>query len=468
MSFTEKFSFEHFNKIFTPQSVAVLGASNNSNKLGFHVMKSLTQSGYQGKIYPINPGSEQIMGLKAYASLSDIESSVDLAIIVLPAHLVMNIFQECKEKGIQGIVLITAGFKEIEDPNGAKQQEQLTELANEANLPVIGPNTFGLLNLHTDLNASFTPEFSKLEKGNVALVSQSGGISHLLGFMAMNLQVKMSKIVGLGNRLNVDFADMLIYLAQDPESQVIVLYLEGIDNPRELIQATENIRGKKPVLAYKAGRAKTSNQASVSHTGSMAGKQEIYEAAFRQSGIYCLSDSERLLDMAQALTVCSLPQGPKIAVLSAQAGPSMIACDICHDFGLDITTFKPTTQETINELLPPLALRTNPVDMGPAWYNSSALQGIVRAVMEDENVDGIILLTMFASANVETVPNLAELFLEWDQKKPLITCLSYPSVIWDDTLQKLTEAKAIYNLPSPERAARVMADLYHYTLLVRK
>ncbi len=468
MTSNQEFPFDHLHKIFQPRSVAVLGASDNTSKLGFHVMKSLVQGGYKGYIFPINPGAKEIIGFQAYTSLSAVNQPIDLAIIVLPATLVLDILQECKQNGVKGVVLITAGFKEIDDPAGARQQKQLAELTIKANLPVIGPNTFGLLNLHADLNASFTPELSNLEKGNVALVCQSGGISHLLAYMAMQLHVGISKLVGLGNRLNIDFAHMLNFLAQDPQTQVIALYLEGIDDPRELMQAAEQVRGKKPVIAYKSGRAKAGNQASVSHTGSMAGRQELYEAAFRQTGIYSVPDSERLMDLAQALAVCPLPKGPRVAVLSGQAGLSMVVCDICHDAGLDVTALQNTTQKTINKLLPPLALRSNPVDMGPAWYNSAALQTIVRAVMEDENVDGILLLMMFASANIQTVPDLAELFLEWNQKKPLITCLRAPLGIWDNVLQQLRTARAVYNLPSPERAAHAMAGLWHYKQLSTK
>jgi acyl-CoA synthetase (NDP forming) len=194
----------------------------------------------------------------------------------------------------------------------------------------------------------------------------------------------------------------------------------------------------------------------------MAGKQEVYEGALRQAGVFCADSTQTLLDLAHALCVCPLPEAPRVAVLTGQAGPGMAASDICELEGLEITPFQPQTQTTINALLPPLALRTNPVDMGPAWYNSDAIQGIVRAVMEDRNVDGILLLMMFASANREAVPSLSSLFLEWNQKKPVITCLISPPGIWDDQVRSLEKAGAIVNLPSPERAAKVMASLWQY------
>lgn len=448
--------------LFSPSTVAVIGASGNPSKLGYHVMKSLTAGGYGGKIIPVNPGSKRIFDLDSVPSIMEFQGEIDVGIIVLPAKLVPAIFEECEKKQVRGIVLITAGFKEIDDPAGREQQELLARMANRAGIPVIGPNTFGMINIHRNLNASFTPEFSLLEKGGVSLISQSGGISHLLAFMAMKARIGFSKIIGLGNRLNVDFADMLHFLSEDADTRVIMLYVEGLDDPTPLMKAAETLRGKKPIVAYKTGSSRTGNQSSLSHTGSMAGRQEIYEGALRQAGVFCADSSQTLLDLAHALCVCPLPNAPRVAVLTGQAGPGMAASDICELEGLEIPPFRPQTQTTINALLPPLALRTNPVDMGPAWYDSKAIQGIVKAVMDDPNVDGILLLMMFASANKEAVPRLSNLLLEWNQKKPVVTCLVSPPGVWDDHLRRLEIAGAIVNLPSPERAAKAMASLWQY------
>jgi acetyl-CoA synthetase (ADP-forming) len=451
---------KNLRSLFLPDTVAVIGASDNPGKLGFHVMQSLTTGHFAGTIVPINPGSDTIMGINAYPSVTAFEEPVDLAIVVLPAKLVPNTFEECIEKEVKGIVLITAGFKEIDDPKGAELQKALAQMAGEAGIPVVGPNTFGMVNLHHNLNASFTPQFSWLQKGNISLVSQSGGISHLIAFMAMKQDIGMSKIVGLGNRLNVDFAEMLAYLVDDPDTQVIILYLEGLEEPRRLIHVAAQNRNRKPIVAYKTGNAEVGDRASLSHTGSMAGKHEIYEGALKQSGILCIDNTEILLDTARAMSMCPLPRGGRVAILSGQAGPGMAASDVCEAEGLNIATFRPRTQQVINELLPPLALRTNPVDMGPAWYNASAIAGIVKAVMDDENVDAILLLMMFASANREAVAGISDLLLEWKQRKPIIACLISPPGIWDEQVVALEKGSALVNVPTPERAARVMANLW--------
>ena len=446
--------------IFNPRSVAVIGASDNSGKLGSHVMRSLTEGNYPGRIYPVNPGKSEMFGMKTYPSLIQIPESVALSIIVLPAEQVPRTVIECGEKGVKGIVLITAGFREIEDQKGQALQSEVTKLADQFDIKIIGPNTFGIVNLHLPLNASFTPEFSLLEKGSISLVSQSGGISHLMAFLSLQCNVGFSKIVGLGNRCNVDFGEMVEYLLHDNQTKVIALYMEGIDHPKRLIEVAKENK-EKPILAYKVGRSLTSNQASQFHTGSLAGKHEIYESAFKQAGILTIGSSEELLDTAKALTMCPLPGGNKVAVLSGQAGPGMVACDVCEMEGLLIPPFSPEIQKGVKELLPPLAIRTNPVDMGPAWYDSKAIKRIVNTVMDDKNIDALIVCIMYASANRSAVGILSDLLVERRINKPILCCFSAPAGIWDNEIKRLKRS-GVPNYPTPERAAKTLANLYRF------
>jgi len=445
--------------IFNPRSVAVIGASDNPGKLGSHVMKSLTQGRYPGRIYPVNPGKDEIMGIKTYPSLTRVPDIIDLSIVVLPADQVPKIIKECQEKGVKGIVLITAGFKEIEDKKGEILQREITELADRYGIKIIGPNTFGITNLHHSLNASFTPEFSLVEKGGISFVSQSGGMSHLMAFLSLQNKIGFSKIIGLGNRCNVDFAEMVEYLIKDSQTKVIALYMEGIDHPKRLMEVARKGNREKPLLVYKVGRSSTSDKASQFHTGSLAGKHKIYESAFKQAGILTVGSSEELLDTAKALTMCPLPQGNRVAVLSGQAGPGMAACDVCEMEGLSIPPFTPKTQKRVEELLPPLAIRTNPVDMGPAWYDSEAIKGIVHTVMDDKNIDALIVCIMFASANRSAVGILAELLLERETDKPILCCFSAPAGIWDNEIKRL-EGSGFPNYPTPERAAKTLVNLF--------
>ena len=447
--------------LFTPRAVAVIGASDNPGKLGSHVMRSLTEGKYPGRIYPVNPGKNEMFGMKAYPSLLQIPESVDLSIIVLPAESVPKTVIECGEKGVKGIVLITAGFREIEDQKGQALQSEVTKLADQFSIKIIGPNTFGIVNLHLPLNASFTPEFSWVDKGGISLVSQSGGMSHLIAFLSLQNKVGLSKIVGLGNRCNVDFPEAVEYLIQDSQTKVIAMYLEGIDQPKRLMEVVERGNKEKPILVYKVGRSSTSDRASQFHTGSLAGKHEIYEGAFKQAGILTVGSSEELLDTAKALTLCPSPGGNRVAVLSGQAGPGMAACDVCEMERLTIPPFSAETQKRVEGLLPPLAIRTNPVDMGPAWYDSEATRGIVKTVLEDKTIDAVILCIMFASANRSAAGVLADLLLERRTKKPILCCFSSPAGIWDNEIKQL-EGSGIPNYLTPERAAKALSNLYKY------
>jgi len=451
--------------LFNPASVAVVGASEKQDKLGYHVMTSLMTGKFGGKIVPINPEAQKILGIKSFSSIADVKGPIDVAIVVVPARFVPEIFEQCIGKGVKGIVLITAGFKESDGPQGAQLQNTLADLVNQAGIPVIGPNTFGVVNLQQNLNASFTPELSWLRKGGVALVSQSGGISHLMAFMAMKLKMAISKVIGLGNRLNIDFAETVDYLMKDPDTSVIVLYLEGLDEPRTLMKVLTNHRGKKPVIAYKGGTAEIADRVSLSHTGSMAGKNEIYEGALKQAGILGLHSMEALLDLARALCSCPLPRGNRVGILSAQAGPGMVACDVCEREGLEMVRFSDQTHRIIDEILPPIVHRSNPVDMGPVFSDPVSTAAIIGAVLKDENVDGILLITLFASANREVLGGLGNLLLECKEQKPVIASLISPPGIWDEQIDALEEAEALANFPTPERAARVMAHLWQYKKL---
>ena len=455
---------ENLHRLFDPRSVAVIGASQNPGKLGYHVMKSLTEGGFEGGLFPVNPRERELFGIQAYPSLLDIPHDVDLAVVVLPAQAVAAIIEQSVSKGVKGIVLITAGFKEIDDASGAQLQEEIARLADEAGIPIIGPNTFGMANLHADLNASFTPEFSQVKKGGISLISQSGGMAHMLAFLAMKQNVGFSKIIGVGNRCNVGFAELLAYLAEDESTRVIAMYMEGVDDPHRLMDVARSMRGKKPLVVYKVGRSEVSDKASRSHTGSLAGQYKVYQGAFRQTGMLAVTTLEELLDAAKALDACPVPAGNRVAVLSGQAGPGMAACDVCEERGLVLTTFSEETQERINIALPPLALRSNPVDMGPAWYSPQAIAEVADAALGDVNVDGVVLCIAYASANIGAVDALSDVLKGWASRKPIMCCLSAPGEVWREGIRILEDA-GVPNYPTPERAAAALGNLWRYRSL---
>jgi len=458
---------EKLSRLFSPGSVAVIGASNSFDKLGYHVMKSLVGN-YRGRIFPVNPKGGKVWDISSYPSLESIPGDVDLAVIAVPAGMVAGTLHACGRKNVSGVVLITAGFKEIEDPGGASLEGEIRDIAGQYGLPIIGPNTFGFVNLSSSVNASFTSEFSRIEKGGVALVSQSGGICHLCGFLAIEQRVAMSKLMSLGNRCNVDFPELLTYLVDhDDSTKVIALYIEGLDEPRKLLDAARALQGRKPIVALKAGKSEKGDSASRFHTGSLAGSHAIWKGALRQAGILEVATAEELLDTAKAIDSCPLPRGGRVAVLSGQAGPGMIASDALEPCGLTLSRFSEETQRRINDLLPPIAIRTNPVDMGPAWYNPRNIIEILRAVLDDEGTDGVIFLAMYASANLRLADGMVEHMKTADPfGKPVIACFTAPPGIWDGPIGALDRKKGIAILPTPERAARAMAMLGRVNALV--
>ena len=453
--------------LFCPESVAVVGASNSFDKLGYHVMKSLVGGNYGGRIFPVNPKGGQVWEMNSYPALSEIREAVDLAVIAVPAPFVPEVLHQCGKKRVKGVVLITAGFREIEDAKGQVLENELGSIASQYDLPIIGPNTFGFVNRTFGVNASFTPEFSMLEKGGVALISQSGGMCHLCGFLAMEQRMGVSKLMSLGNRLNVGFPELLKHLVEeDEDTRVITLYIEGLDDPRNLLDTAKSLRGRKHIIAYKAGKSEKGDSASRFHTGSMAGDYQIWKGALRQAGILEVTSAEELIDTAKVLDKCPSIKGPRIAVLSGQAGPGMIAADAVEKTGLKLARFSAKTQDAINRLLPPIAIRTNPVDMGPSWYDVKNILAILKAALEDEGTDGIIFIAMFASANVHLAKGMAEYMKGMDPfKKPVVGVFTAPPGIWDDQIREMDGRKGFSIVPTPERAAASLANLWKANLL---
>ncbi|OPY87999.1 MAG: succinyl-CoA synthetase subunit alpha [Syntrophus sp. PtaU1.Bin208] len=457
---------EKLIKLFSPDSVAVIGASNSFDKLGYHIMKSLVGH-YAGKIYPINAKGKKVWELDSYPSIGEVPGEIDLAIIVVPAALVPETLHQCGKKGVKGAVLITAGFREIEDSQGEVLQEEIRRICELYELPIIGPNTSGFANIAFGVDASFTSEFCELEKGGVAIISQSGGLCHLCGFLAIHQRMGVSSLMSLGNRLNVGFPEaMRFFIEEDEATKVIALYIEGLDEPRKLLDMARLFRGKKPIIAYKSGKSVKSDSASKFHTGSLAGNHQIWKGAFRQAGILEVQSAEELIDTAKVLDSCALARGNRIAVLSGQAGPGIIAADALEAYGLSLSQFSSATQARINEFLPPIAIRTNPVDMGPAWYNPEAMLDILNAVIEDEGIDGVIFINLYASANLSLASAMAEHIKNIDAfKKPVISVITAPPGVWEEGTKGLDRKKGIAILPTPERAAKAMSNLWKANLL---
>ena len=451
--------------LFNPKSVAVVGATENQKKMGCHAIISVMES-FKGRIYPVNPSRDRIFGLKAYPDPESIPETPELAILAIPREHIYDTVKKFIDRGTRAFVIITAGFKEAEISDGKELHSKLKDLVESADAAVIGPNTFGMTDLKSEINASFTPALFKVRKGDIALVSQSGGICHLLVPYAMRHGIGFSKIVGLGNRLNVDFPEMLEYLADDENTRSIALYIEGIDTPRKMLEKIKDVHLKKPVVAMKAGRFEKANKASISHTGSMAGDYRIYVSALRQHGAVIAESLEELISYAKALSMQKPLYGDKIAVVSLVAGLGMVASDTCEMVGLKMTEFTKETKEKLYEILPPYTIRDNPVDLGFVANNPEICGEVIEAVSEDANVDGMVVNYIYSwSGNFLEVP--AESIIKAGKKKPMTVCLNYPPDIWDDVKNKIEE-NGIPVYATPEIAVKSLKALRDYGMIISR
>ena len=450
-----------FDAIFNPRAVAVIGASDNPRKLGYYCLSSLFNGGFRGGIYPVNPNLKMVMGLKSYPSITSIPVDIDLAIVATPSSTVPQVLSDCISKNVKGVVVITAGFREAEFEDGARLQEAIKSIADKAGVKIIGPNTFGIVNLDVDLNASFTPELSKLKKGGVSLIGQSGGVCHLIAYMSTIYGLGFSKIVGLGNRCNVDFTDMINYLKDDVNTKVIAIHVEGVDNARTLIEAAKQASSRKPIVAYKTGRSSIADKASKTHTGSLAGNYQIYEAAFKQAGVLTVKDVEEFFDAMKALSICPIPKSNSIAIITGQAGLGIIAADACYEYGLNLAKLSDKTYSIITSLLPPLSIRENPIDMGPSWSSVETCRSIVEAVISDDFVHALVLCFTYTSASPSIVLEVASILKEWTYAKPVTACLPAPYGVWVKEREAL-ESCGVATYPTPSRAVRAISFLVRY------
>ena len=464
-----EYSPQTLNRLFHPQSVAIIGASDNIFKMGCRCVISLVDIGFEGAVYPINSKVDSVYGVKTYPSLLDVPGDVDLVIVVVPAQYVPDALRAAAQKKAAGAVIITAGFKEIENKDGASLEREIASIANDAGIKIIGPNTFGMVNMAAKLNASFTPTFSHLKPGTISMLGQSGGVCHLVAFQAIDENVGMNKVVGLGNRCNLTFPELMEYLDDDDETRTIILYLEGIEEPRELMQAARKVTLRKPVVGLKVGRSEAASRAVQSHTGSLSGQHGLYYAAFEQAGIVPAQDTVELLDIAKAFNTTEPPSGNRVAVMSFQAGPGIMLTDLCVSHGLEMAELSPATVDDLRKLWPNLTIRTNPVDLA-FLSDMNTFGDAARLVLNDDNVDAIIVFyldvasILTAGISEQLIPLAKEL------RKPIIVCANFPvslaSAETEEGMQNF-HAHGIPVYPLPERAVKALRGLVRRGEIVR-
>jgi acetyl coenzyme A synthetase (ADP forming)-like protein len=446
---------------FHPASVAVIGASSSPAKLGHAVLKNLVNGGYinKGTIYPINPSATEILGLTAYPSVLDVPGPIDLAVLVIPYPHVPDALRTCGEKSIPAAIVISAGFREA-GQEGLEREMELITIAHQYNLRLIGPNCLGVIDSFTPLNASFAA--GSPPAGPMAFMSQSGALGTAVLDIALAGQLGLSKFVSLGNKADVSEIDLLQAWENDPYSKVILIYTEGMPNGQEFIRVARQVTRKKPVVAIKSGVTQAGSRAVSSHTGSLAGSEQAYQAAFQQAGILRAESMESLFDMALALGYQPPLNADRIAIITNAGGPGILATDALERSGLQLARFEYDTIHTLEQYLPDAASAANPVDvLGDA--HADRYQFALEKVASDPNVDGLlVLLTPQAMTEIEATAEVISK-LAHQLEKPLLACFMGEARV--EAGINILRKNNIPNYPFPERAARAFQAMSEYRLI---
>lgn len=446
---------------FIPKSIAVIGASSNPRKLGYAVLKNLVDGGYAANhsVYPINPRADKILELPVFPTVNSVPDSIDLAVIVIPYPFVPDVLRECGEKQIPAAIVISAGFREAGNV-GLERELELIQIAKEYDIRLIGPNCLGVIDTYTPLNASFaagTPP-----SGPMSFMSQSGALGTAVLDIALAGRLGLSKFVSLGNKADVDEIDLLLAWQDDPNTRVIMIYSEGMSNGQKFIQVAREVTRKKPVVAIKSGVTQSGSRAVSSHTGSLAGSEQAYQAAFSQAGVIRVNSMDELFAASAAIGYQPSLEGDRIAIITNAGGPGILATDALERAGLSLARFTNETIQKLVQFLPDAASAANPVDvLGDAL--SDRYQFAIDTVADDANVDGLlVLLTPQAMTEIDqTATAVGE--LSFKTEKPVLGCF-----MGEKQVKSGIDILTAYNVPNysfPVQAAKAFKAMADYRLI---
>ncbi|MBM4333537.1 MAG: hypothetical protein FJ117_20355 [Deltaproteobacteria bacterium] len=404
---------------FEPKSIAVIGASKTPRKAGNEILVNMLANGYAGKIFPINPSEEEIMGLKCYRSVKEIPGDVDLAVFIVPAEKTIEPLRECAEKKIPAAVIVSGGYAEV-DQEGARLQEEILSLAKASGMRIIGPNTSGL----TSTPASFTTTFfplGKIRRGPISYIAQTGNFAtHTMKWILTGENFGVARVAGLGNKIDVEDAEVLDYLGQDPETKAILMYVEGFRQARCFFEVARKVSKEKPVIVLKGGRTKAGAERAFTHTASLAGNDMIFDAAFRQAGVARVKRYVDLINAARGIAFQPLPRGRRVSALAPSGAMGVVVADACESLGLRMAAHSERTQKRLRDISASWVAVSNPVDMSAITPILGRIEGykkVVEILLQDEGVDAVVpILLASADIAVEQYNFLAELSSNNPQK----------------------------------------------------
>ncbi len=444
--------------IFRPRSLAVIGASRRKGSIGREILHNILTAEFNGKVFPVNPTTPVIHSIKAYSTILDVPDAVDLAIIIVPKESVKTVIQQCGEKGVKGIVVISAGFSEV-GTEGKKRELELVELIREYNIRMIGPNCFGIVNTDPEisLNANFGKTFPKV--GNVGFITQSGAMGEVIMSHAKKLGIGFSIMASIGNKADISSNDILEYFRDDPRTDVILMYLENFGNPRNFTRIAREVSLIKPIVAVKSGRTRLGAKAAVSHTGALAGLDVGVDALFEQAGIMRVDTVEELFDVAAALSIQPIPRGNRVVVVTNAGGPGVLATDALVNSGMEMPDLNPETVEELKKFSPAEASFSNPMDM-VASAGAKEYKLTLDTIKKDDRFDLIvpIFVPPVTFDQLEVAQHIQMALADTD--KTVYACFmgAGESTVGIDHLKEHNIPVYIY----PEAIARTAATIYDY------
>jgi len=445
--------------LFYPKNVAVVGASDNPLKLGFHSLAATVSGGLGGKVFAVSPSlaGKEVMGVGGYGSIAELPEDAQVFVFSIPHKNIPGALADAAKKGARAAVIFAGGFREI-GPDGARLQAELRETADRLGIVIVGPNCVGCLNTLHGLNATFAAPLSNMKKGRVSVASQSGGTGSAILTTMMDNNVGVAKFISVGNRVNLDFPRLVTYLGDDDDTDVICLFVEGMDDGRAFLEAAKRVTPKKPVLVYQAGFTETTRRLAASHTGSMSASEDIYRAAYRQAGILFVGDYEELVDTAKALEGLPPIEGPGFALFTHTAGPALICAQHIEGAGGVLPDFTGDHKELIKNFAPPLTVPTNPLDMfAEAWFMTDMYTKALDMALSQPDIHGAVACYSGGSEMGISFPSAEFARIAKKHDKPALLCLMAPYAHRDERVAADNAGAPTFN--SPHKAGRTAANM---------
>ncbi|MGX9365805.1 acetate--CoA ligase family protein [Desulfoplanes sp. PS50] len=444
--------------LFNPESVAVIGASSVPGKVGHTIVHNMIEAGYQGTLIPVNPKSDEILGLPVTKSIEDLPQGIDLAVMTIPKQGVVNSLKQLAGVGAKSAIIITAGFKEV-GHEGYKLEQQVAKICTANNIALIGPNCLGMINIGGRVNASFAS--GRPLPGSIAFFSQSGALCSSILDWASGENVGFSKFISLGNKAVLTESHMLDYLGNDPATRVVLGYIENITSGEDFIRMARQVTVKKPVIMVKSGTTSAGAKAASSHTGAIAGSDNAYTAAFNQAGVIRARSIATLFNLAQAFSQLPMPKGPNLAILTNAGGPGIMAADACERSALNMASLNPTTVNTLKGVLPPYASLYNPIDIaGDA--DATAFGSALDIVLKDDNIHAVLVMLTPTSTAADNLENITQAIIDVAKTtdKPVFPCFMGKKRVADGHRMLQDAGLPCYTFPEP--AIESLEAMYKY------